>query len=149
MHHIHKKMSAFLCFMITFYNGRYMSSVRMLGVELPGKKLVWVGLTNVYGIGKKTALDICQALEIAMSDRVHQLTESQTSKISDYITANYLVEGSLRRDIKENIDRLKHIRCRRGIRLQSRLPVRGQRSKSNARTAKGKAGSTSIKKKKK
>ena len=124
-------------------------SVRILGVELPIKKQVFVALTKIYGIGNVSAKKICEDLSIAYSIRVNQLTEEQVVTISDHITEKYVVEGGLRREIKENIDRLKNIRCRRGIRLQARLPVRGQRSKSNARTAKGKAGSTSIKKQKK
>ncbi len=124
-------------------------SVRIFGKELSGNKPVWIGVTSIYGIGMVTARKLCKDLSIAESVRVKDLTENTIVSITEYITANLTVEGDLRRDIKGNIDRLKNIRCRRGIRLQSRLPVRGQRSKSNARNAKGKAGATSIKKQKK
>lgn len=123
-------------------------SVRILGVELQPKKQVFNALQgSVYGVGMITAKKICQVLGIADSLRVRDLTEDQVVRLSDHISSTYTVEGALRREIKENIDRLKHIRCRRGIRLQGRLPVRGQRSKSNARNAKGKAGATAIKRK--
>lgn len=124
-------------------------SIRILGVELPVKKRLVIGLRAVYGIGPTRAAAVCKGVSISEDVRIKELDPDQVSTIADYIKQNYRVEGDLRREISGHIERLKTIRCYRGIRLRSRLPVRGQRTKSNSRTAKGKAGSTSIKKRKK
>lgn len=124
-------------------------SIRILGVELPTKKRLVIGLRAVYGIGPTRSFQVCKGVDISEDVRIKDLDPAQVSQIADYINENYKVEGELRREISANIERLKSIKCYRGLRLRARLPVHGQRTKSNSRTAKGKAGSTSIKKRKK
>ena len=112
---------------------------RIAGVNIPQNKLVKVGLTYIYGIGDKYSDEICQALEIPSSKRVNELTDEQILKIREYIDQKFTVEGDLRRENSLNIKRLIDLATYRGSRHRYRLPVRGQRTRCNARTRKGKA----------
>ncbi len=110
---------------------------RISGVDLPREKRVVIGLTYIYGIGRTTAEKMVKDLGFDPALRVKNLTEEQTGMIREYIDNNLKVEGDLRREITLNIKRLIEINCYRGIRHRRSLPVRGQRSKTNARTRKG------------
>jgi len=110
---------------------------RISGVDLPREKRIVIGLTYIYGIGRNTANKIVEATGVNPSTRVRALTEEEVGKIREYIDKNVKVEGDLRRDITQNIKRLIEINCYRGIRHRRSLPVRGQRTKTNARTRKG------------
>ena len=112
---------------------------RIAGVNIPQNKLVHIGLTYIYGIGDKFSNKICSALEIQKSTRVNQLTDDQILKIREYIDKNFSVEGDLRRDNSLSIKRLIDLASYRGSRHRKKLPVRGQRTRCNARTRKGKA----------
>ena len=112
---------------------------RIAGINIPQNKIVRVGLTSIYGIGNKNSYDICQNLNISSSKRVHQLTDDEILKIREYIDKNFTVEGELRRETSLNIKRLVDLATYRGSRHRKKLPVRGQRSRCNARTRKGKA----------
>lgn len=120
---------------------------RIAGVDLPKEKRIEIGLTYVYGIGRKSANDILSAAGIDPDIRVKDLTEDQEAKIREVIDANYRVEGDLRREVALNIKRLVEINCYRGVRHRKGLPVRGQRTKTNARTRKGPAKTIANKKK--
>ncbi len=120
---------------------------RIAGVDLPKEKRVEIGLTYVYGIGRKSANDILAAAGVDPDTRVRDLTEDQEAKIREVIDANYRVEGDLRREVALNIKRLVEINCYRGVRHRKGLPVRGQRTKTNARTRKGPAKTIANKKK--
>ena len=120
---------------------------RIAGVDLPRDKRIEIGLTYIYGIGRKTASDIIAATGVDPDIRVRDLSEDDVSKLRDYIDANYRVEGDLRRDIAFDIKRLIEIGCYRGVRHRKGLPVRGQRSKTNARTRKGPRKTMANKKK--
>lgn len=124
-----------------------MAMARIAGVDLPREKRVEIGLTYVYGIGNKTAKDILAATGINPDTRVKDLTEDEVSLLRDYIEKNYMVEGDLRRVTALNIKRLIEIGCYRGTRHKKGLPVRGQRTKTNARTRKGPAKTIANKKK--
>ena len=112
---------------------------RIAGVNIPTNKVVQTGLTYIYGIGDKFSKQICEALEIPKSMRVSELTDSQILKIREYIDKNFSVEGDLRRDVSLSIKRLIDLASYRGSRHKKKLPVRGQRTRCNARTRKGKA----------
>ena len=112
---------------------------RIAGVNIPQNKLVQVGLTYIYGIGDKFSNQICVSLEIPKSKRVNELTEDQILKIREYIDKNFSVEGDLRRNNSLSIKRLIDLGVYRGTRHRKKLPVRGQRTRCNARTRKGKA----------
>ena len=112
---------------------------RIAGVNIPQNKLVHVGLTYIFGIGDKFSNQICSALEIKKSTRGNQLTDDQILKIREYIDKNFSVEGDLRRDNSLSIKRLIDLATYRGSRHRKKLPVRGQRTRCNARTRKGKA----------
>ena len=112
---------------------------RIAGVNIPQNKLVQVGLTYIYGIGDKFSRQICQSLEIPKNKRVHELTDEQILKIREYIDQKFSVEGDLRRETSLNIKRLIDLATYRGSRHRKKLPVRGQRTRCNARTRKGKA----------
>ena len=112
---------------------------RIAGVNVPQNKLVHVGLTYIYGIGDKFSGQICNALEIKKSTRINQLTDEQILKIREYIDKNFTVEGDLRRENSLSIKRLIDLASYRGSRHRKKLPVRGQRTRCNARTRKGKA----------
>ena len=120
---------------------------RIAGVDLPKEKRVEIGLTYVYGIGRKSANDILAAAGVDPDIRVKDLTEDQEAKIREVIDAEYRVEGDLRREVAVNIKRLVEINCYRGVRHRKGLPVRGQRTKTNARTRKGPAKTIANKKK--
>ena len=112
---------------------------RIAGINIPQNKLVRVGLTYIYGIGNKFSSQICSSLNIPNEKRVNQLTDDEILKIREYIDKNFKVEGDLRRDFSLNIKRLIDLACYRGSRHRKKLPVRGQRTRCNARTRKGKA----------
>ena len=112
---------------------------RIAGVNIPQNKLVQTGLTYIYGIGDKFSNQICSALEIPKSKRVNELTDDQILKIREYIDQNFKVEGDLRREYSLNIKRLIDLASYRGSRHRKKLPVRGQRTRCNARTRKGKS----------
>ncbi len=120
---------------------------RIAGVDLPREKRVEIGLTYILGIGRKSADDILAATGVNPDTRVKDLTEDDVSKLRDYIDKNYTVEGDLRRNVGLDIKRLIEIGCYRGIRHRKGLPVRGQRSKTNARTRKGPKKTIANKKK--
>jgi len=120
---------------------------RIAGVNIPTDKCVNIALTYIYGIGRTTADKICEDLKIKPSTRVHALTDDDVFKIRDYIDKNVSVEGDRRREVSMDIKALQDMRCYRGIRHTKRLPVRGQRTKTNARTRKGKAIPVAGKKK--
>ena len=111
---------------------------RINGVDLPNEKRAEIGLTYIYGIGRTTAAKMCADLNIVDGTRIKDLTEEQISAIRDYIDQNGLmVEGDLRRERSQNVKRLMDIGCNRGLRHRKGLPVRGQRTHTNARTRKG------------
>jgi len=123
-------------------------AVRIAGVNIPDKKRVVIALTYVYGIGATTAEKVCSSLGIPSSKRVHELDESEVAKIRDFIERNYTVEGDLRREVSMNIKQLVDLGSYRGVRHRKKLPVRGQRTHTNARTRKGKASAPVAGKKK-
>ena len=110
---------------------------RILGVDVQGDKPIQFALRYIYGVGLKTAGDVLNVLNIAPGTRAKMLTEDELSRLSSYIESNYVIEGRLRRQETQNISRLRDIRCYRGLRHIRGLPVRGQRTKTNARTRKG------------
>lgn len=120
---------------------------RIAGIDLPKDKRIEIGLTYVYGIGQKTATKILEATGVNPDTRVKDLEEEDVAKLREYIDHNLTVEGDLRRNVALNIKRLVEIGCYRGIRHRRGLPVRGQRTKTNARTRKGPAKTIANKKK--
>ena len=112
---------------------------RIAGVNIPQNKLVHVGLTYIYGIGNKFSQQICTELEIPKSKRVNELTDDQILKIREYIDQKFTVEGDLRRETSLSIKRLIDLATYRGSRHRKKVPVRGQRTRCNSRTRKGKA----------
>ena len=122
---------------------------RIVGVDIPNEKVTWVALTYIHGIGRRAALKILAATGIDPQRRVKDLTDEELSNLTTEIEKNHIVEGNLRRQIQQNIARLKEIACYRGIRHRRGLPVRGQRTRTNARTRKGPrktvAGKKSVK----
>ena len=120
---------------------------RIAGVDLPPAKRVVISLQYIYGIGKKSAADICQKAKIDLVTRTKDLSEDQTKKIREILEADYKVEGDLRREVTMNIKRLMDLGCYRGLRHRKSLPVRGQRTHTNARTRKGPAKAIAGKKK--
>ena len=112
---------------------------RIAGVNIPQNKLVHIGLTYIYGIGNKFSEQICTELEIPKSKRVNELTDDQILKIREYIDQKFTVEGDLRRETSLSIKRLIDLASYRGSRHRKKLPVRGQRTRCNSRTRKGKA----------
>lgn len=111
---------------------------RISGVTLPNEKQVQIGLTYIYGIGPKTASEILEKAKIDPTTRVKDLTEGEVTKLSSAVSDDYVVEGELQRIVTGNIKRLKDIGAYRGIRHKNNLPSRGQRTKTNARTRRGK-----------
>ena len=120
---------------------------RIAGVDLPKEKRVEIGLTYIYGIGRSAADEILAATKINPDTRVKDLTKDEEALIRDYIDKNFTVEGDLRRNTALDIKRLDEIQCYRGTRHRKGLPVRGQRSKTNARTRKGPKRTVANKKK--
>ena len=112
---------------------------RISGVNIPTNKKVYIALTYIFGIGKKIATDICTDASVDLSKRVTELNDEELNKIRDIIDNKYSVEGDLRRKISMDIKRLNDLGCYRGLRHRKKLPVRGQRTHTNARTRKGKA----------
>ena len=120
---------------------------RIAGIDLPKDKRIEIGLTYIYGIGRKSAKDILAQTGINPDTRVKDLTEEDEAKLREIIGHSYTVEGDLRRDVAMDIKRLTEIGCYRGMRHRKGLPVRGQRSKTNARTRKGPKRTVANKKK--
>ena len=120
---------------------------RIAGIDLPREKRVEIGLTYIYGIGVPTSNKILAEAKVDPNTRVRDLTDDEVKAISEIIEESYLVEGDLRRDIALNIKRLQEIGCYRGIRHRKGLPVRGQKTKTNARTRKGPKRTVANKKK--
>jgi len=120
---------------------------RIAGVNIPTNKRVAISLRYIYGIGPKKAQEICDALNIPPERRVNELTDEEILRIRELIDRNYRVEGDLRREVAMNIKRLMDLGCYRGLRHRKGLPVRGQRTHTNARTRKGKAVPIAGKKK--
>lgn len=110
---------------------------RISGVTIPNEKQIWVALTYVYGIGPKTAEDILTAAKVERTVRAKDLTDAEISRIQDYVNEQLTVEGELQRVVAANIKRLKDIKAYRGTRHSANLPSRGQRTKTNARTRRG------------
>ena len=119
---------------------------RIAGVDIPNQKRVEIALTYIYGIGRKSANDILAKTGVNPDTRAKDLTEDEVAKLRDVIENEYTVEGDLRRDVQLNIKRLVEINCYRCIRHRKGLPVRGQRTKTNARTRKGPAKTIANKK---
>lgn len=120
---------------------------RIAGIDIPRNKRVEIALTYIYGIGRKTSNDILKQANVNPDMRVKELTEDEVGKLRNIIENEYKVEGELRKEVRLNIKRLVDIRCFRGLRHKAGLPVRGQRTKTNARTRKGPA-KAAVKKKK-
>ena len=120
---------------------------RISGVNIPSNKRVVIALTYIYGIGSKIAKDICNKVDLEESKRVNQLSDDEIARIREIIDADHMVEGNLRRNVSLNIKRMTDLGCYRGLRHRKGLPVRGQRTNSNARTRKGKAVAIAGKKK--
>jgi small subunit ribosomal protein S13 len=120
---------------------------RIAGVNIPTQKRVVIALQYIHGIGPKSARDICTKVGIAEQRRVHELSDAEVLQIREAVDRDYVVEGDLRRDVAMNIKRLMDLGCYRGLRHRRGLPVRGQRTHTNARTRKGKARPIAGKKK--
>jgi len=120
---------------------------RIAGVNIPTQKRVLIALTYIHGIGRAKAADICAKIGIPPERRVHQLTDDEVLRIREVIDREYRVEGDLRRQVAMNIKRLMDLGCYRGLRHRKGLPVRGQRTHTNARTRKGPAKAIAGKKK--
>lgn len=128
-------------------NGGVIRMARIAGVDLPREKRIEIGLTYIYGIGRVSANKILEAANVNPDTRVRDLTDEEVSRIRDVMDEHYTVEGDLRREIALNIKRLQEIGCYRGIRHRKGLPVRGQKTKTNARTRKGPKKTVANKKK--
>ena len=120
---------------------------RIAGVNIPTQKQVWIGLRYIHGICAQKAKEICEKTGIVPTRRIHDLTDAEVIQIREVIDRDYLVEGDLRRDVAMNIKRLMDLGCYRGLRHRKNLPVRGQRTHTNARTRKGPARAIAGKKK--
>ena len=120
---------------------------RISGVDLPREKRVEIGLTYIYGIGLSSSQRILKEANVNPDTRVRDLTDDEVKRISEVIESGYMVEGDLRREVAMNIKRLQEIGCYRGIRHRKGLPVRGQKTKTNARTRKGPKRTVANKKK--
>lgn len=120
---------------------------RIAGVNIPTNKRVLIALQYIHGVGQHRAKQICNEMNFIESKRVHELTESEITKIREIIDRDYVVEGDLKREVAMNIKALVDLGCYKGLRHRKRLPVRGQRTHTNARTRKGKAKAIAGKKK--
>lgn len=120
---------------------------RIAGIDLPKQKKAFIGLTYIYGVGRHTSLEILEKAKVDPQKRVSDLTEEEIAGIRSVMMADYKVEGSLRSEVQQNIKRLMDIGAYRGLRHRKSLPVRGQRTKTNARTRKGKRRTVAGKKK--
>ena len=119
---------------------------RILGVDIPQNKKVPYSLAHLYGIGLHRARIVCKECGVDENRRAHQLSEEELGKITSFIESNYVIEGSLRREISANVQRFKEIGCYRGYRHARSLPCRGQRTRTNSRTRKGKKKTVANKK---
>ncbi len=119
---------------------------RIVGTDVPNNKCVWIALTYIHGIGRHSAAKIIKELGIEPEIHAGKLTEDEVSKIAQIIDRDYVVEGQLRRQVSQNIARLRDIGCYRGLRHRRGMPVRGQQTQSNARTRKGKKKTVAGKK---
>lgn len=122
---------------------------RIAGVDLPRDKRLEIALTYIYGIGRTTSNKILQEAGVSPDTRVRDMTEEEITRVRDIIERNYRVEGDLRREVQNNIQRLIDIGCYRGLRHRRGLPVRGQRTRTNARTRKGPRRTVGVRRKKK
>lgn len=120
---------------------------RIAGVNIPTRKRVPIALTSIHGIGHATARNICDSIGLDRSRRVNELTDSEVLVLREHIDRNYVVEGNLRREVQMNVKRLMDLGCYRGLRHRRKLPTRGQRTHTNARTRKGRATPIAGKKK--
>ena len=122
---------------------------RIVGVDIPDNKVTFVALQYIHGVGKKSALELCESLGLDPMRRAKDLTDEELARVASEIEQKFVVEGNLRRQTQQNISRLKEIACYRGMRHRRGLPVRGQRTQTNARTRKGPkktvAGKKSVK----
>ncbi|QED23207.1 30S ribosomal protein S13 [Candidatus Deianiraea vastatrix] len=121
------------------------STIKIVGVDVPANKVAWCSLAYIYGIGYTLARNICAKNDIDCNKRIKDLSDLEIDKIRKYIEANYIVEGELRQEISRNIKRFLLIKCYKGLRHKLGLPVRGQRTKTNARTRKGRGGKKKVK----
>jgi len=119
---------------------------RVAGVDIPNDKATVISLQYIYGVGPNVAKNVCLKAEVEPTTHAKDLTEGQLSKIASILDSDYVIEGQLRRQIQQNIARLRNIACYRGLRHRRGLPVRGQRTKTNARTRKGPAKTVAGKK---
>src|SRR5438045_5716880 len=110
---------------------------RIAGVDIPNEKRIDISLRYIFGIGPKSAAQICEKTQIQPATKTRDLTDAELSRIRDILDHDFVVEGDLRREVRQNIQRLIEINCYRGIRHRRGLPVRGQRTKTNARTKRG------------
>lgn len=151
--HIAEFLSVYLCYICNFIIqisitlGRRRVLARIAGINIPTNKRVVIALTYIHGIGNTTAVEICKKVGIPAEKRVNQLTDSEIIQIRETIDRDCLVEGDLRREVSVNIKRLMDLGCYRGLRHRRHLPVRGQRTHTNARTRKGPAKAIAGKKK--
>lgn len=118
---------------------------RILGVDIPNNKPIWISLTYLYGIGRHQSRRILNSCSIEETRRAHELTEDEVARIAGEIEKNHVVEGPLKRQVTANVQRLKDIACYRGIRHRRGLPCRGQRTRTNARTRKGPRKTVAVK----
>lgn len=132
---------------VVIFLRRYIRMARISGVDLPRDKRIEIGLTYIYGIGRTSATRILKEANVSPDTRVRDLTDEEVKKLSEIINETQVVEGDLRREIALNIKRLQEIGCYRGIRHRKGLPVRGQKTKTNARTRKGPKKTVANKKK--
>lgn len=121
---------------------------RIAGIDIPRDKPVEISLTYIFGVGRTRALDAVQATGIKVGTRVRDLTDDEVIKLREFVEDNFKIEGDLRREVSQNIKRLMEIGCYRGLRHRQGLPVRGQRTHTNARSRKGPRRQVGIKKKK-
>jgi small subunit ribosomal protein S13 len=110
---------------------------RLLGVDIPNNKQTWISLTYLYGVGERTSRELCHKAGVDPVGRAKDLREDEIARLAALLDKDYTVEGQLRRQINQNVARLKDINCYRGVRHRRGLPVRGQRTRTNARTRKG------------
>ena len=110
---------------------------RIQGVDIPPDKPIYISLTYLYGVGRTSAIQICQALGIDVQKRAKELTDDDIARVANLLDKEFVIEGQLRRKVQQDIARLRDINCYRGIRHRRGLPVRGQRTRTNARTRKG------------
>ncbi len=122
---------------------------RVVGVDIPNDKRLVIALTYIFGVGRTSSKQICKELNLDESIRARELTEEEVARLASFIEKRYTIEGQLRRQVGQNIQRLKEVACYRGLRHRRGLPVRGQRTQTNARTRKGPkktvAGKKSVK----